>query len=110
MVYEDMLTDLATAHDEVASSIQSIPQAALDWQAQDGSSAWTLRQTASHLAHSNDFYITIVEEAAATGFGHVNMRPELAGLQRMAGTDAAVARVSPHNKCSIASSTAIITC
>lgn len=85
-------TEVTAAHAEVVAIIRAIPDAALDWQ--PGGGDWSLRQIISHLAHANDFYLMIVEEACAGAFGAVRLDRyrELAGWQRMQATDAAVAR------------------
>jgi len=82
--------DSTAAHDEVVTLIRTIPDAALDWQ--PGGTDWSLRQIVSHLAHANDFYVMIVDEVHASKFGTVRLHRELAGVQRMAATDAEVAR------------------
>ncbi|HSH80915.1 MAG TPA: GNAT family N-acetyltransferase [Herpetosiphonaceae bacterium] len=84
--------ELAAAHDVVVRVIRTIPDAALDWQS-DGED-WSLRSVISHLAHANDFYVTIVDEARARNFGSVRLHPDMAGLQHMATTDAAIAQSS----------------
>ncbi len=82
-------TDLEAAHDAVVADIAAIPDAALDWR--PGGEEWSLRQIVGHLAHANDFYVMIVEEARAQGFGEVTLHPGLPGWRRMQDTDAAVA-------------------
>src|SRR5258706_11670660 len=81
--------ELAAAHAAIVPMIRTIPDAALDWRA--GDEEWSIKQIIGHLAHANDFYVMIVDEARATSFGTVVPRPELDGWQRMAATYAAVA-------------------
>ncbi|MFL5805472.1 MAG: DinB family protein [Roseiflexaceae bacterium] len=81
--------ELVAAHAAIVPMIRTIPDAALDWRA--GDEEWSIKQIIGHLAHANDFYVMIVDEARATSFGAVVPRPELDGWQRMAATDAAVA-------------------
>jgi len=82
--------DLVAAHAEVVAVIQAIPDVTLDWQ--PGGEDWSLKQIIGHLAHANDFYIMIVDQARASNFGIVRLHRELAGWQRMADTDAQVAQ------------------
>ncbi len=84
-----LTADIVDAHDSVVPLIRTIPDAALDWQ--PSSDSWSLKQIISHLAHANDFYVMIVDEVRATGFGTVRLHPDLAGWQQMAATNAAVA-------------------
>ena len=79
------------AHDEIVATIRTIPDAALDWQ--PASEDWTLKYVIGHLAHANDFYVMIVDEARAMSFGNVRLHPELEGFRRMMATAAAVANV-----------------
>ena len=80
---------LLVAHDAIVDSIRTIPDAALDWRPDDAD--WPLKYIISHLAHANDFYVMIVDEAGAADFRSITLRPELAGFQAMAETDTAVA-------------------
>ncbi len=82
-------TDLEAAHDAVVADIAAIPDAALDWR--PGGDEWPIRQIVGHLAHANDFYVMIVEEARAADFGEAELHPGLPGWQAMQDTDAAVA-------------------
>ena len=84
------LTALAACHREVVAIIEMIPEAALDWRPGEGE--WSLKQTIGHIAHAYDFYITIVEEARAQGFGAVKLHAEIPGYRRMLATDAEVAQ------------------
>jgi hypothetical protein len=86
---ETVIADVAVAHDAVVSLIQAIPDAALDWQPDND---WSLRQIIGHLAHANDFYVMIVDEARTTHFGTIQLHPELAGWQQMGATDAQIAQ------------------
>jgi uncharacterized damage-inducible protein DinB len=79
---------LAAAHDEVAAYIRGLPDEALDWR--DDDENWSLKQTIAHISHAYDFYVMIVDETLAAGFGTVRLHPELAGWQRLVATDAAV--------------------
>jgi len=81
--------DLAAAHAAIVPMIRTIPDATLDWR--PGGDEWSIKQIIGHLAHANDFYVLIVDEARASSFGTVVPRPELDGWQRMVATDAAVA-------------------
>ena len=83
-----VMADLEAAHDAVVADIAAIPDAALDWQ--PGGDEWPIRQILGHLAHANDFYVMIVEEARARGFGEAELHPGLPGWRRMQETDAAV--------------------
>jgi uncharacterized damage-inducible protein DinB len=80
--------DLIAAHDQIVAVIRMIPDAALDWR--PGGENWTLKDIISHLAHANDFYVMIVDEARATNYARVRLHPELAGFRQMTATDAAV--------------------
>jgi len=82
--------DLTIAHDEVVAIVKAIPDAALGWQ--PSSDDWSLKQIIGHLAHANDFYVMIVDEARASDFGVVRLHRELPGVQRMTATDIEVAR------------------
>jgi len=84
-----VIADVEAAHDATVALIHPIPDAALDWQ--PDSDTWSLKQIIGHLAHAHDFYVTIVEEARAAHFGILQLHTGLAGWQRMADTDAAVA-------------------
>ena len=84
------LEDLEIAHDEVTQLIQVIPDIALDWQPSNGE--WSIKQIIGHLAHANEFYIMIVEEARASRFEIVKLDPELQGWKLMAASDATVAQ------------------
>jgi hypothetical protein len=86
---QNITADLRLAHDEVVIRIRTIPDAALDWKPDN--EAWSLRQILGHLAHANDFYMMIIDEARATQFGDVRLHPGLAGWHAMSATDAAVA-------------------
>src|SRR5262245_55889409 len=88
----DDMADLAAAHDDTVAIIRTTPDAALDWP--PGGAEWPLRRIVGHLAHANDFYIMIVDEAFAANFGHVRLHDGLPGFQRMAATDAAMAGCS----------------
>jgi hypothetical protein len=79
---------ITAAHDAVVALIRTIPDAALGWQP-DGD-AWSLKRIIAHIAHAYDFYLTIVEEARATDFGTVTLRPGLPGWQRVVATDTTV--------------------
>ena len=81
--------ELEAAHDAVVADIAAIPDAALDWR--PGGEEWPIRQIVGHLAHANDFYAMIVEEARAQDLGEVTLHPGLPGWQAMQATDAAVA-------------------
>ena len=81
--------EIEAAHAELAVTIAAIPDVALDWQ--PGGDEWSLKQVIGHLAHANAFYITIVEQARAAGFGTVRLRRGSAGWRRMLATDSAVA-------------------
>ena len=84
------LTELAAAHGEVVAVIETVPEAALDWRPGEGE--WSLKQTIGHIAHAYDFYVTIVEEAQAQGFGVVRLHADTPGYRRMLATDADVAQ------------------
>ena len=84
-----LLVAIVDAHDSVVPLISTIPDAALGWQ--PSSDSWSLKQIISHLAHANDFYVMIVDEARATRFGTLQLHPNLVGWQQMLATDAAVA-------------------
>lgn len=86
----EAIADLKAAYDEIVSAILEIPDAALDWQPDNGN--WSLKFIISHLAHANDFYIMIIDEARASNLGTVRLHTELSGWQRMRVTDEAVAR------------------
>jgi hypothetical protein len=86
---ESALADVVIAHDAVASSLQMIPDAALDWLPEKD---WSLRQIIGHLAHANDFYVMIVDEARTTQFQTVQLHSELAGWQQMLATNAQIER------------------
>jgi len=86
---EKVIADVVVAHDAVVSLIQAIPDAALDWQPDND---WSLRQIIGHLAHANDFYVMIADEARTTHFGTIQLHPELAGWQQMVATDATIAQ------------------
>ena len=81
--------ELEAAHDAVVADIAAIPDAALDWW--PGGDEWPIRQLVGHLAHANDFYAMIIEEARAAGFSEAELHPGLPGWRRMQDTDAAVA-------------------
>jgi DinB superfamily len=80
--------EIEAAHDAVVATISRLPNVALDWS--PAADEWSIRQIIAHLAHSNDYYITIVEETRAAGFGTVQLRPDSSGWQRMLATDALV--------------------
>ena len=86
---ETTTAELEAARDAVVPTIAALPDAALDWQ--PGDEEWSLRRIAGHLAHANDFYVMIVEETRAQGFGEVTFHPGLPGWRRMQDTDDAVA-------------------
>ncbi len=86
---ETTTAELEAAHDAVVADIAALPDAALDWQ--PGGDECPIRQIVGHLAHANDFYVMIVEEARAQGFGEAELHPGLPGWQAMQETDAAVA-------------------
>jgi uncharacterized damage-inducible protein DinB len=82
--------EVEAAHDGVVALIGVLPDAALDWQ--PGSDEWSPKQVIGHLAHANDFYVTILEEARAAHFSTVRLHRDSAGWRRMLATDAAVAQ------------------
>jgi hypothetical protein len=82
--------DLAATHEEVIALIKEIPSEALNWQ--PSKEEWSLKQTISHLAHANDFYVMIVEETRANRFSIVHLHRGLDGWQRMSATDAEIAQ------------------
>jgi hypothetical protein len=79
------LIGLAQAHDAVVLVIQRVPDSALDWCPRENE--FTPKRIIAHLAHSNDFYVMLVEEARSTGFSTVRLHQELPGWQRFMKTD-----------------------
>ncbi len=79
------LQELIDAHDAVVPLLQNIPDDAMDWTLSE--SEWSLRRVIGHLAHANDFYVMIVEEARRSNFSSVDLNQELQGKQRMQQTD-----------------------
>jgi uncharacterized damage-inducible protein DinB len=82
--------EVEAAHAGVVALIGAIPDAALDWQ--PGRDEWSPKQVIGHLAHANDFYVTILEEARAADFGAVRLHRDSTGWRRMLAIDAAVAQ------------------
>lgn len=80
---------LVTAHDEVVATIEAIPDKVLDRQPGDGE--WSPRYIISHMAHTNEFYLSIIEQARSAGFARVRLDPEPA-VQRMRGIDDEIAQ------------------
>ncbi len=80
---------LMSAYDEVVAAIERIPDEALDWQ--PGGGEWSPRYIISHMAHANEFYLSIIEQVRAAGFGTVRLNPDPA-VQRMRAVDAEIAR------------------
>jgi GNAT superfamily N-acetyltransferase len=89
---DTVTADLIAAHDLVVSLIQAIPDTALDWS--PPADDWSLKRIVGHLAHANDFYVMIVDEARAADFGTVTLHADLAGWRQMIATDAAIAQCS----------------
>lgn len=82
--------EVEAAHARVVALIGAMPDAALNWQ--PGGDEWSPRQVIGHLAHANDFYVIILEQARAARFGTVRLHRDSAGWRRMLATDAAVAQ------------------
>lgn len=84
-----LITNLNQAHDDVVAFIQSIPDEAMDWAPPNGE--WSLKRIVGHLAHANDFYVMIAEEAQRSNFSSVDLNQDLDGKQRMRLTDQEIA-------------------
>jgi hypothetical protein len=83
--FMEHLIGLAQAHDAVISVIQRVPDLALDWCPREDE--FTPKRIIAHLAHSNDFYVMIVEEARSIGFSVIRFHQGLPGWQRFMKTD-----------------------
>lgn len=84
---DENLGSLRAAQERVVKLVQTISDAALDWQLDADS--WSPKRIVAHIAHAYDFYLLIVEQTRVAEFGTVSLHPEQPGWRHVEATDAA---------------------
>lgn len=83
---EAQVDDLVAAIGSVSAAIGAVPAAAFEWR--PGEAEFSPKQIVAHLASANDFYLMIIDEALASGFGAVRLSQGPPGVSRVLATHA----------------------